>query len=341
VWDEGATASQSSAGFAAKADELSKTAPARNVRKDGDADAALKTAAKTVEAAYSYPFIAHAPLEPQNTTGLFKDGKLELWSASQTPAGGRGLVANTLGLQQTDITIHLPRMGGGFGRRLANDYMVEAAAIAKGVPGVPVKLLWTREDDIQHDPYRPGGFHYFTGGVDANGKLVAWKDHFITFDNASSATMGATEFPARYIANYTLDSSGMPLGAPTGPLRAPGSNALSYVVQSFIDELAHAAGKDPIQFRLEMLANEQPAPPPPANPPAGGAGGGRGGPPPAGFDAKRMKAVLEAVAEKSGWGKKPLPKGTGMGVGFHFSHRGYFAEVVQATVSKAGELKVD
>ena len=338
-WDEGATASQSSAGFAAKAAELSKQPPARNVRKDGDADAALKSAAKTVEAAYSYPFIAHAPLEPQNTTALFKDGKMELWSASQTPAGGRGLVANTLGLQQTDITIHLPRMGGGFGRRLSNDYMVEAAAIAKAVPGVPIKLLWTREDDIQHEPYRPGGFHNFTGGVDAAGKLVAWKDHFITFAGASSATMSPGEFPGRYVPNYSLDTSDMPLGAPTGPLRAPGSNAIAFVVQSFIDELAHAAGKDPVQFRLDMFANELPLPAPTQA--AQPAGGGRGGAAPPGFDATRMRNVLTAVAEKSGWGKTKLPKGTGMGVGFHFSHRGYFAEVVQATVSKAGEIKVD
>jgi len=220
--------------------------------------------------------------------------------------------------------------------------MVEAAAIAKQIPGVPVKLLWTREDDIQHNPYRPAGFHYFTGGVDASGGLVAWKDHFITFDGASSASMGAGEFPARYIANYSLDTSGMPLGVPTGPLRAPGSNAISFAVQSFIDELAAAANKDPIQFRLAMLANEQPAPPP-AAPVAGGGGGGggRGGQAPPGFDAARMRAVLTEVAEKSGWGKKTLPKGTGMGVGFHFSHRGYFAEVVQVTVSKAGDVKVD
>lgn len=339
TWDEGATASQSSVGFAAKAAELSKQPPVRNIRKDGDADAALGSAAKTVEAAYSYPFLAHATLEPQNTTCLFKDGKVELWSASQTPAGGRGLVANTLGIQQTDITIHLPRMGGGFGRRLSNDYMVEAAAIAKQVPGVPIKLLWTREDDIQHDPYRPAGFHYFTGGVDANGKLIAWKDHFITFDGASSASMSPGDFPGRYVPNYSLDTSGMPLGVPTGPLRAPGSNAISFAVQCFIDELAEAAKKDPVQFRVDLLAQELPAPTPQAQPQ--GAGGGRGGQAPPGFDAARMRAVLQTVAETSGWGKKPLPKGTGMGVAFHFSHRGYFAEVVQATVTKAGDVKVD
>ncbi len=340
VWDEGATASQSSAGFATKAAELAKAPPARNVRKDGDVDGALKSAAKVVEASYFYPFIAHAPLEPQNTTALFKDGKLEIWSPSQTPAGGRGLVANTLGVQQTDITVHLTRVGGGFGRRLSNDYMVEAAAVAKGVPGVPVKLLWTREDDTTHDPYRCAGFHNFTGGVDAAGKIVAWRDHVVAFDGASSGFPGAGEFPGRFIANYSLEASGMPLGVPTGPLRAPGSNGFAFVIQSFIDELAHAAGRDPVQMRLDLLANEQPAPPPAAEPAGQPGGRGRGGPPP-GFDAPRMRAVLEAVAERSGWGKTQLPRGTGMGVAFHFSHRGYFAEVVQATVSKAGDVKVD
>ena len=124
----------------------------------------------------------------------------------------------------------------------------------------------------------------------------------------------------------------MPLGAPTGPLRAPGSNGFAFVVQSFIDELAAAANKDPLQFRLELLANEQPAPPPAPAP--AGAPAGRGGPQQPGFDGKRMRGVLELVAEKSGWGKTKLPKGTGMGVAFHFSHRGYFAEVVQATVDQ-------
>jgi len=345
AWDDGKAAAQSSAGFATQAAELAKQPPQRSLRADGDVSAALAGAAKVVRAEYAYPFIAHAPLEPQNCTARYAGGKLEMWAPTQVPESGRGLVARTLGMKEDDITVHLTRSGGGFGRRLNNDYMVEAAWIAK-VTGVPVKLLWTREDDIQHDFYRPAGFHNFTGGVDGSGKLVAWQNHFVSFGEgqsfAPSAGMGAGEFPASFVPNYSLSTSTMPIGVPTGALRAPGSNGIAFAAQSFVDELAYAAGRDPVQFRLDLLEAGPGATKVRAAIDRVAEKTGLGlRPLSPSFDADRMRGVLELVAEKSGWGRQALSRGTGMGVAFHFSHRGYFAEVVRASVSRAGTVTVE
>jgi isoquinoline 1-oxidoreductase beta subunit len=356
VWADHPTAQQSSAGFAAQAEALSKQPATHVIRKDGDVQAALGGAAKVVEAAYSYPFLAHVPMEPMNCTAEVTPAKVEIWAPTQNPDAGRQLVAKTLGIElppgpspfgpapsgpppkpkpgTPEVIIHITRSGGGFGRRLSSDFMVEAVVIAKQV-GKPVKLLWDRTDDVQHDAaYRPAGFHYFKGGLDNSGKLVALHDHFVTFGHdeqtSNSADMSATEFPARILPNLLYERSMMPLGVPTGPLRAPGSNALAYVYQAFFDELAHAGGVDPMQFQLAMLGEGRELPAPP--------GVGPFGPQPQ-FHTGRMRGVIELVAAKSGWADRgKLPARTGMGFGCYFSHLGYFAEVAKVHVDDDGTV---
>ena len=333
-WDEGDAARDSDARFAAEAARLSRQAPATYIVKNGNVDAALASAAQVLEADYAYPFLAHATLEPQNCTASYVGGKLEIWAPTQNPESNRTVIARTLGLAPQDITIHLTRSGGGFGRRGSSDYAVEAAAISKHV-GVPVKLLWNRADDVRHDFYRPAGFHYFKAGLDSHGDLVAFRDHFVTLGTgegpASSAYAGPDEFPARFVADMEFAASFIPSGVPTGPLRAPESNGLAFAFQSFLDELAHAAGRDPLQFRLDLLGE----------PRILDSTDDRYGPQPD-FDTGRMRGVLELVREKSGWdARRQLPAGTGMGTAFYYSHMGYFAEVVQATVGADGTLKID
>ena len=338
VWDEGKVVNESWESFLTQAKEKSTQPGGRTLRKDGDPDAALASAAKTVEAQYSYPFISHANLEPQNTTAHWHDGIMEIWSPTQIPSIGTGMVNRVLGIAPEKIKLHLNRAGGGFGRRIGADYLIEAAAIAQKV-NAPVKLTWSREDDMRHDQYRPGGIHFLKGGVDAKGKVVAWKNHCFTFGEGGSAGSGGSlsgdEFPGRWIANYQADQTMFDTGWPMGPWRAPGSCVFAWVMHSFIDELAHAGGRDPLELRLELLGDKD-------DMPAGNAGAAtKGKQAAAGYNVARMRNVLKFAAEKAGWGKKKFAKGSGAGIAFHFSHRGFFAQVAEVTVSKDGQLKVD
>lgn len=329
-WDLGAGAAQSSAQFAEKAAALMKGPPGMTLRSYGDADGALAKSAKVVEAVYAYPFIAHMTLEPMNTTASFKEGKLEIWTTSQSPGGGRQQVARALNMQPGDITVHLCRIGGGFGRRLENDYMLEAAWLAKQ-SAAPVKLLWSREDDVAHDFYRPGGFHSFQAGLDAQGKLVAWKQHFITYGEgqryASAANIDAVEFPSGRVPNFGLYATTMPLQLRTGPLRAPGHNAYAFAIKAFIDELATTAGRDPLDFYMELLSAA----------PVSGETGGRGRD---SLNAERMIGVLKLVAEKSGWANRKKTPGRGLGLACHYCHAGYFAEVAEVSVNASNQITV-
>ncbi len=331
TWDEGKFANQSWTGFTTQAKELASGA-GRSLRKDGDPDAALNGAVKVVEAQYAYPFISHATLEPMNCTAEVKGDKVEVWAPTQNPASGQTLISEVLGVPKENITVHMIRGGGGFGRRLIGDFMVDAAAIAKRA-GVPVKLTTTREDDMRHGMLRPGGFHFLKGGVTADGKIAGWKNHFVTFaaggQVGSGGSLNQAEFPARFLSNYEAQQSVIETNIPMGPWRAPGSCVFSWVIHSFIDELAHAAGKDPYQFRMELLGTEELV---------GAGASGPGSAPP--YNAARMRGVLKLAAEKIGWGRS-LPRGRGLGIAFHFSHRGYVAMAAEVTVSQAGALRVD
>jgi isoquinoline 1-oxidoreductase subunit beta len=326
-WDESSASKDSWSQSLAKAQELAKQPQGSVTLKTvGDFDQAVANA-KTVEAFYTYPFIVHAPLEPQNTTAVWRGNAVEIWSPTQTPEAGVRMVAGILGISPEQVTLHQTRVGGGFGRRLMNDYMCEAAQIAKQA-GVPIKLQWTREDDMQHDFYRPGGFHAFKGAVDDTGKLVAFADHFITFSAdgqkpVATADMAPEEFPAQLVPNVKYSQSLLPWQIPTGPWRAPRSNALAFVVQSFLHELSVAAQRDHLQFLLDIMG--EPRHLPPQNEFA--------------LNTGRAAAVIKLAAEKAGWGKS-LPKGRGMGLAFYFCHAGHVAEVAEVSVDANRKLTI-
>lgn len=328
-WDTSAASptspSQSTESFNHQAAQLLPQQPSYQLRAYGNPDQAFSSAAKVVHADYAYPFLAHATLEPMNTAAHFHDGKLEIWTNSQAPEDGRNLAAKTLGIFPGDITVHMIRAGGGFGRRLRNEYVVEAAWISRAVKA-PVHVLWSREDDFTHDAYRPAGWHRFRAGIDPHGRVTAWTQHFVTFgdgkDPVSSAGMGPNEFPSGRVPNFQSGYSTIPLFLRTGPMRAPGSNALAFVGQSFLDEVAHAAHRDPVDLQLELLAASY------------GGNGDRN------FRPERLAGVLRQAAEESGWRNRKSGNGEGMGIAAYACHLGYCAQVARVSVDAKLRVRV-
>lgn len=338
VWDEAPASRDSWTRYSEQASVLmAKAVGEQTIQSGSGVDEALADQAggRRVQARYTYGFVAHGQLEPMNCTAWYRrdasGNSLTLWAPTQTPTAGRAQVAGLLQLPLEKVTVHQQRIGGGFGRRLVNDYMVEAALISRQAGGIPVKLMWTREDDLEHDFMRPGGFMAFQGVLDGQGRLAAWNSHLVHFNSEGGAAVNAAhwqpnEFPALHLARYRASQTLLPLKMPTGSFRAPGANTAAWVVQSFLHEMSAAAGRDHVEFLLEVINSRPevavtPASPRPSLVPA------------------RATAVVRAAAERSGWGKRALAPGHGLGLAFHYSHGGHFAEVAEVSVANVDGSK--
>jgi isoquinoline 1-oxidoreductase beta subunit len=334
-WDFGPAAKESSAGlheqFLANAAK-----PGKIVRNDGDADAVLASSTKKIEAAYEFPFAAHACMEPMNCTVEIGPDGAEAWVPTQAPQWAQAVIAEAAKLPPEKVIVHTTLMGGGFGRRYQADFVMEAAQVAKAA-GKPVMVLWTREDDMQHDFYRPASYHKMEGALDADGNLAAWK-HFQTSTSiAVKWRQNGAEKPEQgefgtgstipyqtpnIRVEYTLAESSVPRAW----WRSVEHSTSGFVVECFIDELAAAAGQDPLAFRLKLIGGDRkillfdaPKEPP--------------------LDTARLKGVLELAAEKADWGK-PLPKGKGRGIAAFYSFDSYTAAVAEVSV-KNGAPKLE
>ncbi|GAB3997582.1 xanthine dehydrogenase family protein molybdopterin-binding subunit [Spirosoma daeguense] len=285
-------------------------------RKDGDVETAFKNAAKVIKSEYQCPFLPHSPLEPMNFFAHVRSDGAELVGPTQTPELARNETAKLLGISPDKVTVQLTRMGGGFGRRLKADYVIEAVQVSKLV-NAPVKLTWTREDDMTGGSYRPAVRYRFEAALDAHGMMIGYKLRGASI-NAGNATR-EDNFPSGAVDNLLIDSVDHKSPITTGPWRAPITNFLAFAEQSFLDEVAQAAGKDPVQFRLELLDKAKQKP----------AGAIK-------YDIDRMKGVIELAAEKSGWGKKKGADGKLLAQGFsvYFSHRSYVAQVGEVVMQK-------
>ncbi|MFZ6814492.1 molybdopterin cofactor-binding domain-containing protein [Undibacterium sp. Rencai35W] len=319
-WDEGSVAKINNANMMDGIRAAAATGKKINIKKTGgDVDAAIKGAAKMVQAEYSSPLLAHATLEPMNFTADFKDGKCLLIGPTQFQQGAQGAVAAALAIKPEDITLKTTFLGGGFGRRLELDFIVQAAQISKAV-GKPVKLLWTREDDTTHDFYRPMALNRLSAGLDASGKPVGLKFEL----TSQSVTQRAFGLPKDTLDPFMAEASVVPYDIPNmtqdmfihdAGLRVGYWRSVSHALnafpnESFVDEMAKAAGKDPYSYRMSLL-DKQP----------------------------RFANVLKQAATKAGWGK-PLPAGHKHGIALMEGYDTYMAQIAEISVNKANEIKV-
>lgn len=287
----------------------------------GDPAQAIQGASRRLQATYRYAFLSHAQLEPQCCVAYYREneGHLELWAPTQTPQRAIAVAAKVLAIDESKITLHQPRVGGGFGRRLMNDYVGEAAAIARRVTR-PVKLQWTREDDMNHDFLRPGGVHALSAGLDERGRITGWENHFVTFsDNGERPLTGGdlkndTDF-VQLLEHSRLRRTLLPWRSPGGFWRAPGSSAVAFPLQCFLHELSSTAGVDHRSFLLDLLGE-----------PRWLESGNRNA-----LHTGRAADVIRLATDKAGWGRV-MPAGRALGLAFYFSHATHVAEVAEVSV---------
>ncbi|MDJ1482034.1 xanthine dehydrogenase family protein molybdopterin-binding subunit [Cytophagaceae bacterium YF14B1] len=280
-------------------------------RKDGDVEMAFKNAAKVIKSEYQCPFISHSPLEPMNFFAHVKPDSVELIGSTQTPEAARNETAKLLNIAPEKVSVEMTRMGGGFGRRLKTDYVLEAVEVSNLVKA-PVKVIWTREDDMTGGSYRPAVRYRFEAALDKQGNLVGYKLRGVGM-NSGNCTR-EDNFPSGAVENLLIDTVEHKSPITTGPWRAPITNFLAFAEQAFMDEVASAAKKDPVQFRLELLDKAKKSP----------TGAIK-------YDIDRMKSVIQLAVDKSGWGKK---KGVSQGFSVYFSHFSYVAQVGEVVMQK-------
>ena len=333
-WDEADASSDSWTNMVAEAKRIAASAPAE-IRQAGElVDAALADPQNTVvEGFYEFPYVAHVCMEPMNCTADFRKGangepdSLEIWLGSQFPGQVKEIAMNMLGVPPDQVTVHGLRMGGGFGRRAVHDFASEAMAISARVGG-PVKLTWTREDDIHNDFFRVGGFEHMKGAITPEGKLAAWDIHYIGYEDDGRGVIGSglrgNEMPLVTANNTRVGQTMMQQDTNCGAWRAPGSNTHAFVEQSFIHEMADLAGRDHLEFLLELLGPVRWVKPGDVN----------------ALNTGRAADVIKLAAKQAGWGRT-MPAGKGLGLSFYFCHAAHVAEVAEVTVNEDRTFSVD
>ena len=333
-WDESAASEDDWSRIVERGQQIAREGGGE-IRKQGtDVDEQLaKAGNRQLESFYQFPFVAHVCMEPMNCTADYRKGTngapdtLEIWMGSQFPAQVKEIAKNMLGVEPANVKVNLKRLGGGFGRRAVHDFAAEAMAISHRA-GVPVKLTWTRTDDIHNDFFRAGGFENMKAAIDPDGKLAAWDQHYIGFSKGSKPVIGSgmagNEFSMTALNNARVRQTMMEITTPCGAWRAPGSNTNAFVEQSFIHELAVLAGRDHVEFLRELMMPRRWVSEGNVN----------------ALNTGRAIDVIELAAQKADWGKQ-MPEGSAQGMAFYFCHAAHIAEVVEVSVDADRNFSVD